>query len=288
VAGKKGSSIQNYIGDCAVGPQLIAVTGFVGDKKMTDAPQGLFERIEEYLDANISGSGILWNEEEIKKICTEFEQRLAEAEEKYKSVGSALLLCKEQLDATRAACAEDFAAIKAAGFESPGELLAAWENLHKQEPVAYRYRFSDPISGKPVWRSDFYTWNGQKYEESEALYTHPAPQAEQKSLKVDADEIALKAAQEIALMWGHDRSQFVSKIQCRIIEAIAEAEPVAVPEGWKIELYKTRKHFLGLRIASPSGASTLFEEEEGSSNFEVFKCFLDDLQKAATKQEAKS
>lgn len=41
----------------------------------------------------------------------------------------------------------------------------------------------------------------------------------------NADEIALRAAQEIALMWGQDRSQFVSKIQVRVLAAMREAAP---------------------------------------------------------------
>lgn len=44
----------------------------------------------------------------------------------------------------------------------------------------------------------------------------------------DLDTIALAAANDIALMWGHDRSQFVSKIQVRVLGAMREAWPAAV------------------------------------------------------------
>lgn len=44
----------------------------------------------------------------------------------------------------------------------------------------------------------------------------------------DLDTIALAAANHIALMWGQDRSQFVSKIQVRVLGAMREAWPAAV------------------------------------------------------------
>jgi hypothetical protein len=56
----------------------------------------------------------------------------------------------------------------------------------------------------------------------------------------DIDSIALRAAKDISLMWGQDRSQFVAKIQVRIIDAIRQAntappaERVRVPDGWKL------------------------------------------------------
>lgn len=43
------------------------------------------------------------------------------------------------------------------------------------EPVAYRYRFTDPISGSSIWRFDSAPWNGQKPREAQALYTHLQP-----------------------------------------------------------------------------------------------------------------
>ena len=50
------------------------------------------------------------------------------------------------------------------------------------------------------------------------------------SVPADWDSIALQAAREIALMWGQDRSQFVSKIQVRILDAmLAVLDPPAAP-----------------------------------------------------------
>ena len=48
------------------------------------------------------------------------------------------------------------------------------------------------------------------------------------------DAKALATAQEIALMWGHDRSQFVSRIQVAVLDAmrwIAAAAPPSAPVG---------------------------------------------------------
>jgi hypothetical protein len=43
------------------------------------------------------------------------------------------------------------------------------------------------------------------------------------------DSIALEAAQEIALMWGRDRTQFVAKIQVAVRAAMERAAGVAIP-----------------------------------------------------------
>jgi hypothetical protein len=156
----------------------------------------------------------------------------------------------------------DYEAIKAAGFESPGELLAEWKLQHRQNEI----REHDYPK-----LSEFF----HKY----AIGLKLAPSCLCCGQSTQDKEIGIRHL---------ELADIVICRECQIKATSPQAEPVAVPEGWKIELYKTRKHFLGLRIASPSGASTLFEEEEGSSNYEVFKCFLDDLQKAAPKPEAKS
>lgn len=44
-------------------------------------------------------------------------------------------------------------------------------------PFAYAYRFTDPLSGAPVWRLSSATWNGQLPLESRALYLAPQPSA---------------------------------------------------------------------------------------------------------------
>ena len=41
------------------------------------------------------------------------------------------------------------------------------------EPVAWRHKYTDPGSGKPVWRDRGGLWNGQLPEESQPLYTTP-------------------------------------------------------------------------------------------------------------------
>jgi hypothetical protein len=57
-----------------------------------------------------------------------------------------------------------------------------------------------------------------------AIATHPhSPDAADSARVMDEDSIALGAAHEIALMWGQDRSQFVAKIQVRVIAAIRAA-----------------------------------------------------------------
>lgn len=43
------------------------------------------------------------------------------------------------------------------------------------------------------------------------------------------DSIALEAAQEIALMWGRDRTQFVAKIQVAVRTAMERAAGVGIP-----------------------------------------------------------
>ncbi len=51
------------------------------------------------------------------------------------------------------------------------ELAAA----RAQEPVSYRYKFTHPISGEPVWRDSSPTWNGQCVQEVQPLFAAPVP-----------------------------------------------------------------------------------------------------------------
>lgn len=44
-----------------------------------------------------------------------------------------------------------------------------------QEPVSYRYKFTHPISGEPVWRDSSPTWNGQCVQEVQPLFAAPVP-----------------------------------------------------------------------------------------------------------------
>lgn len=61
-------------------------------------------------------------------------------------------------------------------------------------------------------------WSGQQ---ARAQIAQPAD---------NIDAIALAAAQEIALMWGRDRSQFVSKIQVAVARAMRAAQPAEAQE----------------------------------------------------------
>ena len=51
------------------------------------------------------------------------------------------------------------------------ELAAA----RAQEPVSYRYKFTHPISGEPVWRDSSPMWNGQCVQEVQPLFAAPVP-----------------------------------------------------------------------------------------------------------------
>lgn len=51
------------------------------------------------------------------------------------------------------------------------ELAAA----RAQEPVSYRYKFTHPISGEPVWRDSSLMWNGQCVQEVQPLFAAPVP-----------------------------------------------------------------------------------------------------------------
>ena len=54
------------------------------------------------------------------------------------------------------------------------EAALAVEGTEAQaKPVAWRYKYTDPGSGMPVWRDRGGLWNGQMPEESQPLYTTP-------------------------------------------------------------------------------------------------------------------
>src|SRR5690554_6154421 len=51
------------------------------------------------------------------------------------------------------------------------EAGANWQSQQAQgEVVAYQYRFTDPISGTPLWRFDAGPWNAQNPKASRPLY----------------------------------------------------------------------------------------------------------------------
>ena len=59
--------------------------------------------------------------------------------------------------------------------------------LPAAEAVAWRYQFSDPMSGKPVWRYSPSLWNGQRPTMAMPLYAHLASDASTE--KSDPDDV---------------------------------------------------------------------------------------------------
>ncbi len=55
------------------------------------------------------------------------------------------------------------------------KLAAELAAARAQEPVSYRYKFTHPISGEPVWRDSSRTWNGQCVQEVQPLFAAPVP-----------------------------------------------------------------------------------------------------------------
>ena len=55
---------------------------------------------------------------------------------------------------------------------------AATPTAQEAVPVARRYRYVDPVSGKPIWRYSNNLWNGQRPSESQPLYAHPPQPSE--------------------------------------------------------------------------------------------------------------
>ena len=55
------------------------------------------------------------------------------------------------------------------------KLAAELAAARAQEPVSYRYKFTHPISGEPVWRDSSPTWNGQCVQEVQPLFAAPVP-----------------------------------------------------------------------------------------------------------------
>jgi hypothetical protein len=80
----------------------------------------------------------------------------------------------ERLTTTRSESGQYWRAQFIALQENHAELEAEVERLRgSAEPVAYKYEFTDPISGSPCWRFDAGHWNGQQPKSSRPLYEHP-------------------------------------------------------------------------------------------------------------------
>ncbi|WP_418024892.1 hypothetical protein ACNKFW_15375 (plasmid) [Paracoccus sp. TD-10] len=86
-------------------------------------------------------------------------------------------------------------------------------------PVAWRYRYVDPVSGKPIWRYSNNLWNGQRPSESQPLFAHPPQPSE---TVAEAATHALDACRIIdaAVLEGHDN---VSDLICHLLEAVEPA-----------------------------------------------------------------
>lgn len=65
--------------------------------------------------------------------------------------------------------------------------------LEAQKPVAYQYRYSDPVSGMPVWRFSGGHWNGQRPRETQPLYARPVPAEVDESDLLELVEAGVKA-----------------------------------------------------------------------------------------------
>lgn len=76
------------------------------------------------------------------------------------------------------------------------------------EPVAYQYKFIDPLSGNSVWRFDRGPWNAQKPRSSRPLYAMQGianPEAVSKLIKAARE--AHDGLREIARRFEHARSE---------------------------------------------------------------------------------
>lgn len=90
-------------------------------------------------------------------------------------------------------------------------------------PFAYAYRFTDPLSGAPVWRLSSVTWNGQSPIESRALYLAPP---------ASAPGVDVQALIEAVLPGGAscDPQRVADDIRAWFYERAAAAHPSAPSE----------------------------------------------------------
>ena len=76
-------------------------------------------------------------------------------------------------------------------------LAAELSAARAQEPVSYRYKFTHPISGEPVWRDSSPMWNGQCVQEVQQLFAAPI-------LPVREPDWLLKTTQDLARAIARD------------------------------------------------------------------------------------
>ena len=77
------------------------------------------------------------------------------------------------------------------------KLAAELAAARAQEPVSYRYKFTHPISGEPVWRDSSPMWNGQCVQEVQQLFAAPI-------LPVREPDWLLKTTQDLARAIARD------------------------------------------------------------------------------------
>jgi hypothetical protein len=85
------------------------------------------------------------------------------------------------------------------------KLAAELAAARAQEPVSYRYKFTHPISGEPVWRDSSPTWNGQCVQEVQPLFAAPVPPVRE-PLTDNINEIRLVSRSNFFRPW-HTRSR---------------------------------------------------------------------------------
>jgi len=100
-----------------------------------------------------------------------------------------------QIKVERDALADEVAALKRLELidlhQANQELLAELAAARAQEPVSYRYKFTHPISGEPVWRDSSPTWNGQCVQEVQPLFAAPVPPVREPLSDAQINEIRL-------------------------------------------------------------------------------------------------
>ena len=103
------------------------------------------------------------------------------------------------------------------------------------EPVAWMYRYVDPISGNPIWRYSNELWNGQRPRESQPLYAHPPQPSETVAEAADA-RLATREdllAGEILAELTRARAKFPGKnvTFAALVEEVGELATAVFEEG---------------------------------------------------------
>ena len=103
-------------------------------------------------------------------------------------------------------------------------------------PVAYRYRYKDPLTGTLVWRRTGECWNGQRPHETEPLYSEQTVRdlvAEVERLREDARWSYINGAMD-----GHkegviDMQVILSRIAADLRDNGYFVPPVVLSRAWE-------------------------------------------------------